>query len=76
MKIFMYSDLHISKTSSIFPLTSKNHKYTYRQNMIIELEHKYGVIVEDINVFHIENRAVDPSYNKIVLSNVKLDIKV
>lgn len=35
MKIFLYSDLHISKTSSILP----NHysdKYTYRQNMIIE----------------------------------------
>lgn len=36
MKIFMYSDLHISKTSSIFPLTYKDSKYTYRQNMIIE----------------------------------------
>ena len=46
------------------------------ENMIIELEHKYGVIVDDINVFHIENRVVDPSYNKIVLSNVELDIKL
>ena len=46
------------------------------KNMIIELEHKYGVIVDDINVFHIENRVVDPSYNKIVLSNVELDIKL
>lgn len=36
MKIFMYSDVHISKTSSILPLTSSNQKYTYRQNMIIE----------------------------------------
>lgn len=46
------------------------------KNMIIELEHKYCVIVDDINVFHIENRAVDPSYNKIVLSNVELYIKI
>ena len=35
MKIFMYSDVHISKTSSIMPNNSDN-KYTYRQNMIIE----------------------------------------
>lgn len=37
MKIFMYSDLHISRTSSIMPLTSSINKYTYRQNMILEL---------------------------------------
>ena len=33
MKIFMYSDLHISKTSSILPLTDD--KYSYRQKMIM-----------------------------------------
>lgn len=37
MKVFIYSDLHISKTSSILPLVSDNSKYTYRQNMIIKL---------------------------------------
>lgn len=37
MRIFMYSDLHISRTSSIMPLTSNINKYTYRQNMILEL---------------------------------------
>ena len=37
MRIFMYSDLHISRTSSIMPLTSSINKYTYRQNMILEL---------------------------------------
>lgn len=37
MKAFIYSDLHISKTSSILPLTTSfNDNYTYRQNMIIE----------------------------------------
>lgn len=33
MRIFMYSDLHISKTSSILPLTDT--KYSYRQDMIM-----------------------------------------
>ena len=35
MKIFMYSDLHISRTSSIMPIGNDD-KYTYRQKMIIE----------------------------------------
>ena len=48
MKIFMYSDLHISKTSSIFPLTSKNHKYTYRQNMIIELGKYLSNLIDEL----------------------------
>ena len=34
MRIFMYSDLHISKTSSILPLTDD--KYSYRQKMIMQ----------------------------------------
>lgn len=36
MRIFLYSDLHISKSSSILPNSSLNDKYTFRQNMIIE----------------------------------------
>ena len=36
MKILMYSDIHISKTSSILPLTYNESKYTYRQQMIID----------------------------------------
>ena len=36
MKILIYSDLHISRTSSIMPL-GEDSKYTYRQKMIIEL---------------------------------------
>lgn len=35
MKIFLYSDLHISKTSSIMPMHYDD-KYTYRQHMIVE----------------------------------------
>ena len=35
MKIFMYSDLHISKTSSILP-NIDNSLYTYRQQMILD----------------------------------------
>jgi hypothetical protein len=45
MKIFIYSDLHISKTSSILPMTSDN-KYTYRQNMILETGRYLAKIVE------------------------------
>lgn len=35
MKILLYSDLHISKTSSILP-SSESSKYTYRQQMILD----------------------------------------
>lgn len=35
MKIFLYSDLHISKTSSILP-NLDNSKYTFRQQMILD----------------------------------------
>lgn len=48
MKIFMYSDLHISKTSSILPLTSKNHKYTYRQDMIIETGKYLANLIDEL----------------------------
>ena len=48
MKIFMYSDLHISKTSSILPLTSNNSKYTYRQNMIIETGKYLAEIIDEV----------------------------
>ena len=48
MKIFMYSDLHISKTSSILPLTSSNSKYTYRQNMIIETGKYLASIIDEV----------------------------
>lgn len=36
MRILIYSDLHISRTSSIFPLSSNDNKYTYRQKLIID----------------------------------------
>lgn len=36
MKLFMYSDVHISRTSSILPIKSEDERYTYRQNMIIK----------------------------------------
>ena len=48
MKIFMYSDLHISKTSSILPLTSRNYKYTYRQNMIIETGKYLASLIDEL----------------------------
>lgn len=36
MKILLYSDVHISKTSSILPISCDNSKYSYRQQMIID----------------------------------------
>lgn len=36
MKLFLYSDVHISRTSSILPITSDVQDFTYRQNMIIK----------------------------------------
>ena len=36
MKLFIYSDVHISRTSSILPLISDYKKYTYRQDMIVK----------------------------------------
>lgn len=36
MKLFLYSDVHISRTSSILPITSDMQEFTYRQNMIIK----------------------------------------
>lgn len=36
MKILIYSDVHISKTSSILPTTCGDSKYSYRQKMIID----------------------------------------
>lgn len=45
MKIFIYSDLHISRTSSIMPIGNDD-KYTYRQKMIIETG-KYLVDIID-----------------------------
>lgn len=36
MKVLLYSDVHISKTSSILPLFFDGSKYTYRQKMIID----------------------------------------
>ena len=36
MKLLLYSDVHISKTSSILPLNVSASKFSFRQNMIIE----------------------------------------
>lgn len=46
MKIFIYSDLHISKTSSILPLVSSNDIYTYRQDMLIKTGEYLAEIID------------------------------
>lgn len=47
MKILIYSDLHISKTSSILPLILKDSSYSYRQNMIMKLGKFLSDVVEE-----------------------------
>lgn len=47
MRIFLYSDLHISKSSSILPNSSLNDKYTFRQNMIIETGKFLASIIDE-----------------------------
>ena len=46
------------------------------KKMLQEIEDKYGVRIDDINVYHIEYRDVDPCYDKNILHNVELDIKL
>lgn len=49
MKIFLYSDLHISKNSSILPNSSENNNYTYRQNMIVKTGEYLASIIKKEN---------------------------
>ena len=56
MKILIYSDLHISKTSSILPLNyDKSSKFSFRQNMIIEIGKYLANIADENNVNMIIN---------------------
>ena len=48
MKLFIYSDVHISRTSSILPI-SNNSKYTYRQQMIIDTAQYMSQIIKEQN---------------------------
>ena len=51
MKILMYSDIHISKTSSILPLSyNDSSKYTYRQQMIIDTGKYLADLADEYNV--------------------------
>ena len=55
MKLFLYSDVHISKTSSILPLTSSKEGYTYRQDMIIKTAQWMHDIIMQNNIDMIIN---------------------
>lgn len=55
MKLFLYSDVHISRTSSILPTVSENEKYTYRQNMIIKTAEWMSEIIKQENADMIIN---------------------
>lgn len=51
MKILIYSDIHISKTSSILPLSyDNNSKYSYRQHMIIKTGEYLANLADEQNV--------------------------
>lgn len=49
MKLFIYSDVHISRTSSILPITSDNPLYTYRQKMIINTAEWMSNLIKELN---------------------------
>lgn len=49
MKLFIYSDVHISRTSSILPITSDNPLYTYRQKMIIDTAEWMSNLIRELN---------------------------
>lgn len=72
MKIFMYSDLHISKTSSILPLTSSNSKYTYRQNMIIETGKYLAEIIDEVKPDLIVN--LGDTFDQHTITSYDIDV--
>lgn len=49
MKILLYSDVHISRTSSIFPTTYKDTNYTYRQMMLKQTGQWLSVLAKQNN---------------------------
>lgn len=55
MRLFIYSDVHISRTSSILPITSSYRKYTYRQDMIVKTAQWMTDIIQQNNVDMIIN---------------------
>ena len=55
MKVLLYSDLHISKTSSILPISDTKSRFSFRQNMIIETGKYLANLAEDNNVDMIIN---------------------
>lgn len=55
MKLLLYSDLHISKTSSILPISAEKSKFSYRQNMIIETGKYLATVADENNVDMIIN---------------------
>ena len=71
MKIFLYSDLHISRTSSIMPIGNDN-KYTYRQKMIIETGNYLVDIIDKEQPDLIIN--LGDSFDKNVVTSYDIDV--
>lgn len=71
MKLFIYSDVHISRTSSILPLTSENQNYTYRQNMIVETAKWMSSLINDLKPDMILN--LGDTFDQNTLSSYDVD---
>lgn len=71
MKLFIYSDVHISRTSSILPLTSSVQNYTYRQNMIIETAKWMSGLIDDLKPDMILN--LGDTFDQNTLSSYDVD---
>lgn len=71
MKLFIYSDVHISRTSSILPLTSSVQNYTYRQNMIIETARWMSGLINDLKPDMILN--LGDTFDQNTLSSYDVD---
>ena len=72
MKIFLYSDLHISRTSSIMPIDVDNSKYTFRQQMIINLGNYMAEIIKEEKPDLIIN--CGDSYDQHTITSYDIDV--
>lgn len=72
MKLFLYSDVHISKTSSILPISIKNSKNSYRQQMILDTAKYMREIIDEYKPDLIINLGDTFDQNIITSYDVKI----
>lgn len=71
MRLFIYSDVHISRTSSILPLISERQDYTYRQNMIIQTARWMSDLISQNNIDLIVN--LGDTFDQNTLTSYDID---